>query len=372
MDFRLSQDQQDIQSLAKRILSDLAVPDGLPDMEEAVEWHDPAIWRALAEAGLLGVAVPEKYGGMGFGWVELCVLIEQVGAAVAPVPVLPSLAMGAALIAEFGSAAQCEAYLPAVCRGEILLSAALAESESRDPLAPLSTAERDAEGWRLSGEKICVPLGRSALRILVPARDAGGAISIFLVDPRGCGLSLERQESTAGELQYRMVMRDLRVDETDRLAGRSGGGHILQWLVEHATAALCALELGVVGRALEMTAKYTGERHQFGKPIATFQAVAQRAADAYIDVEAIRLSTWQAVWRLAQGLDATREVSIAKYWASAAGHRASYAAQHLHGGIGMDKDYPLHRYYVWSRQIELTLGGAHTHLAKLGRMLATG
>jgi alkylation response protein AidB-like acyl-CoA dehydrogenase len=119
-----------------------------------------------------------------------------------------------------------------------------------------------------------------------------------------------------------------------------------------------------------MTAKYTSERKQFGKPIATFQAVAQRAADAYIDVEAIRLSTWQALWRLATGRPARRELLIAKFWASEGGHRACYAAQHLHGGIGVDTDYPLHRYYLMSRQIELTLGGAHAQLARLGRLLA--
>jgi alkylation response protein AidB-like acyl-CoA dehydrogenase len=132
------------------------------------------------------------------------------------------------------------------------------------------------------------------------------------------------------------------------------------------------MELGAAERALRMTAKYTSERKQFGKVIATFQAVAQRAADAYIDVEAIRLTTWQAVWRLAEKLPARRELSIAKYWASEGGHRACYAAQHLHGGIGVDKDYPLHRYYLLSKRIELTLGGAQEHLARVGAMLAAG
>jgi alkylation response protein AidB-like acyl-CoA dehydrogenase len=119
-----------------------------------------------------------------------------------------------------------------------------------------------------------------------------------------------------------------------------------------------------------MTAQYTASRKQFDKPIATFQAVAQRAADAYIDLEAMRLSAQQAIWRLASGRDADRELAIAKFWAAEGGHRVCYAAQHLHGGIGVDTDYPLHHYYLKSRHIELTLGGSHTHLMSLGERLA--
>jgi len=126
----------------------------------------------------------------------------------------------------------------------------------------------------------------------------------------------------------------------------------------------------VTDRALRMTAEYTIGREQFGRPIASFQAVQQRAADAYIDSEAIRLTTWQAAWRLAADRPATTEVAIAKFWASEAAHRVVYAAQHLHGGIGVDVDYPLHRYYLWSKQIELTLGSGTRQLARLGADLA--
>jgi alkylation response protein AidB-like acyl-CoA dehydrogenase len=130
------------------------------------------------------------------------------------------------------------------------------------------------------------------------------------------------------------------------------------------------MELGVAERALRMTAAYAATRQQFDRPIATFQAVSQRAADAYIDVESIRVTTWQAAWRLSSGLPADEAVSIAKYFAAEAGHRVVYAAQHLHAGMGFDLEYPLHRYYLWSKQIELTLGCASEHLALLGQLLA--
>jgi alkylation response protein AidB-like acyl-CoA dehydrogenase len=169
----------------------------------------------------------------------------------------------------------------------------------------------------------------------------------------------------------RLVLTDTVVEESDVLGDPFGGRDMLTWTVERTLAGLCAAELGVAAEALRMTAEYTTKREQFGKPIGSFQAVGQRAADAFIDVEAIRLTAYQAAWLLAHELPAAEEVRIAKFWAAEGGHRVTYAAQHLHGGIGVDVDYPLHRYYTWSKQIELTLGSAHPQLAKLGAILAT-
>ena len=141
-------------------------------------------------------------------------------------------------------------------------------------------------------------------------------------------------------------------------------------MVERATAALSAIAMGVCERALRMTAAYTSERRQFDRPIATFQAVGQRAAEAYIDTEAVRLTGWHAIWRLSEELPAVEEVAVAKFWAAEGGQRVVHAAQHLHGGMGVDRDYPLHRYFLWAKVIELTLGGSAPQLRKLGRRLA--
>jgi alkylation response protein AidB-like acyl-CoA dehydrogenase len=183
-------------------------------------------------------------------------------------------------------------------------------------------------------------------------------------------VKVERQIATTGEPQYRLTLDGAPVDAEDVLGDPSCGAAILEWLVPRATVALCAMELGVADRALTMTASYTTTRQQFERPIATFQAVSQRAADAYIDVESIRVATWQAAWRLAQGLPADEAVSTAKFFAAEAGHRVVYAAQHLHGGMGFDVEYPLYRYYLLSKQLELTLGSASVHLARLGKRLA--
>ncbi len=144
----------------------------------------------------------------------------------------------------------------------------------------------------------------------------------------------------------------------------------LRWLVEYVTVAISSVVTGVAEAALKLTAEYTTTREQFDRPIATFQAVGQRAADAFIDTEAIRLTTLKAAWYLADGRPAAKEVAVAKFFAAEAGQRVVRAAQHLHGGVGVDRDYPLHRYYLWAKQLELTLGGAGRQLATLGHLLA--
>jgi alkylation response protein AidB-like acyl-CoA dehydrogenase len=222
----------------------------------------------------------------------------------------------------------------------------------------------------LEGTKTCVPAGLIADRVLVPAVTPDGGVGIFVVDPAQPGVSRARQDTTTGIPEATLELGGVRVDEQAVLVGPDEGGAALQWVIERATAGLCAMAVGVCDRALRMTAEYTKTREQFDRPIATFQAVGQRAADAYIDTEAIRLTAWQAVWRLSEELPASEEVAVAKFWAAEGGQRVVHAAQHLHGGIGVDRDYPLHRYFLWAKWIELTLGGATRQLLRLGSMLA--
>jgi alkylation response protein AidB-like acyl-CoA dehydrogenase len=370
VDFSQTQEQKDLAKLAAKMFAELAPATALPDFEIPHDGFDASLWRELAKAELLGVALPEDVGGSGMGLIELAILIEEAGKALAPVPLVPTLAIAAAAIDAFGSPAQRKGLLPRVASGDLVLTVALADAGSLEAERPTTQARPDGKAWRIEGKKLFVPVVSSAGRVLVPARTEAGGVAVFLVDPQSDGIALEPTLATTGERQHEMRFEGVRATRDDLLGTTDAGKTILDWVIDRALAGLCAFELGVADRALRMTAKYTSERRQFGKPIATFQAVAQRAADAYIDVEAIRLSTWQALWRLASGRPARRELLIAKFWASEGGHRACYAAQHLHGGIGVDTDYPLHRYYLMSRQIELTLGGAHAQLARLGRLLA--
>ncbi|HEX6313102.1 MAG TPA: acyl-CoA dehydrogenase family protein [Acidimicrobiia bacterium] len=370
MDFSLSEEQQATRDLAGQILDDRVTHERLKEIEAGGEGIDRDTWRELAKAGLLGIALPEEHGGAGLGFVALCQVLEQVGRTVAPVPVLPSIVLGALPVAEFGTPAQQQALLPDAASGETILTAALVE-EGTDPQHPTTTARPDGDSWRVDGVKTCVPAGLIADRILVPARAGdNGSIVVLTVDPAAAGVTRERQDTTNAIPEARLVLGDVRVANGDVLGDTSSGAAIVDWITERANAALCAIATGVCERALRMTAEYTTTREQFERPIATFQAVGQRAADAYIDTEAIRLTGLQAAWRLEEGLPAAAEVAIAKFWAADGGQRVVHAAQHLHGGIGVDRDYPLHRYFLWAKHLELTLGGATPQLLKLGGLLA--
>lgn len=370
MDFSFSEAQKAISDLSRKIFKERVTPAVLKTVEAEPEVFYRKLWDDLATAGLLGTALPERHGGSGHGILELCVLLEEAGAVVAPIPLWAVLCLGALPLAEFGSAEQQSRLLPGVGSGEVLLTAALTEAGLDDPASPATTAVHDGSGWLLTGTKICVPAAHLAHRILVPAQTGPGSVGVFLLDPAAAGVKHERQIATTGEPLTQLTLSSARVAEADVLGDPKKGAAIVAWMVERATVGLCALELGVAERALAMTASYTSTRVQFERPIATFQAVGQRAADAYIDVEAIRLSLWQAAFRLSQGLPASQSIAIAKFWAAEGGHRVVYAAQHLHGGMGFDRDYPLHRHYLWSKQIELTLGSAQVQLARLGQELA--
>jgi alkylation response protein AidB-like acyl-CoA dehydrogenase len=253
--------------------------------------------------------------------------------------------------------------------GESILSAGLFEAGA-DQYQPTTSAVLTDKGWELSGVKDCVPAGMLADRILVPATTKDGQVIIALVEATSPGVTRERQNTTNGHPEARFTLASVEVGEQEIIGTPDSGLDILHWLVERATAALTAIAVGVCEESVRMTAEYTKTREQFDRPIATFQAVGQRAADAYIDTEAVRLTAWQAIWRLSEDLPATVEVAVAKFWASEGGQRVVHAAQHLHGGMGVDRDYPLHRYFLWAKWIELTLGGSTKQLLAIGRRLA--
>ena len=370
MDFALTQEQEALRDLAHKILADHVTQERLKAVETGTEWFDREAWGALTQANLIGLALSEDYGGSGLSLMEAALVLEQIGRHVAPVPYLATVVMGAMPVERFGNDEQRRRLLLPVATGDSILTAALIEPAGDDPIAPATTAKKDGKGWRLDGTKLAVPAAHLAERVLVPASTGPGKVGLFALDPRAKGVDLQREQGTNGERLSQIVLSGAMVEEGDVIGDPHEGRGALEWIVARTLAGLCATELGVAAEALRMTAEYTAKREQFGKPIGSFQAVGQRAADAYIDVEAIRLTAYQAAWLLAQDLPATEEVLIAKFWASEGGHRVTYAAQHLHGGIGMDVEYPLHRYYTWSKQIELTLGSAHPQLKKLGALLA--
>jgi 3-oxocholest-4-en-26-oyl-CoA dehydrogenase beta subunit len=370
MDFSFTDEQEAVRELAARIFTDLATHDRLREVEDSDDRLDHKLWSELASAGLLGIALPESVGGSGLGFVAAAIVAEEAGRSAAAVPVVACPVMGAAPVARFGDAEQQRRWLEPVVAGELMLSAALVEPGG-DPARPRTTARRDGDTWTLDGTKAFVPAGMAAGALVVSARTDDGGTGLFVVDTSAPGVSRLPQEATSRQIEAELVLSKVAVRAADALVTGSAGAEALRWLLEHAEAALCVQVAGACAAATKLTAEYTIQREQFGKPIATFQAVGQRAADAYIDAEAVHLTAWQAVWRLSEDLPATAEVAVAKYWADEGAQRVVHAAQHLHGGMGVDRDYPLHRYYLLVKHLALTLGGATTSLLRLGEVLAT-
>jgi hypothetical protein len=370
MDFAFREEQGSVRELARGILEKELDAARLRAAEADPDAVDDALWARLAEANLLGIAVPEAHGGLGFGFLELCSLLEEIGRSLAPVPALPTLVLGALPLAAFGSEAQRARWLPEVAAGRALLSAALEDAGSGEPAAPATRARPEPGGWRLDGAKRDVPCARRAARVLVPAATPDG-VAIFLVDPNARGAALAASRRSTGEAFFELRLDGVRLAPADALGGPGlDGAAAARWLHERALVASAALQTGVSERALRLTADYARERVQFGVPIGSFQAVQHRCADAYIDLEALRWCTWRAAWRLAEGLPAAREAAIAKFWAAEAGSRIASAALHLHGGLGSDVDYPIHRYFLRSKALELGFGGAAAQLAWLGKDMA--
>jgi alkylation response protein AidB-like acyl-CoA dehydrogenase len=369
MDFDLTDEQQATIDVAAKLLGDKATPDAIRAVEQTDDLRfDRGLWSAMADAGLLGLAVPAEHGGAGLGVLELCLVLEEVGRRTAPVPALAALAFGGLPVARWGTAEQRAALLPGLVAGTTVLAAALVEPLG-DPARPTTTARPDGDEWVLDGVRTNVPAGLIAPVIIVPATTDGGDVALFLVPADAPGVECVRQDTTTGTPQAQVRLDGVRLG-ADAVLGPVDSGTALRWTLEHATVGICAVMAGVTAEAVRMTGEYTTGREQFGRPIAMFQAVGQRAADAYVDAQAVRLTMLHAAWRLGAGMPADREVAVAKYWAAAGGQRVVHAASHLHGGVGVDRDYPLHRYFLLAKELELSLGGAHRQLLRLGGILA--
>jgi alkylation response protein AidB-like acyl-CoA dehydrogenase len=313
MDLSFTEEQQELRGLARRILTGMVTTDRLKEIEAEPDRIDRQLWAELARAGFLELD----------DVLDACIVLEEQGRAVAPVPLWPTLV------------------------------AKLALGGSREfPVDAVLTVALPADG---DGEAL-VPAAHAATAIVAP-RDGG----LVVIDPTTAEIG--RATATNGEPLGRMSLEGVRGEPAIGDAAR---------LEQLATVALCAVQVGVAERQLELTADYLSGREQFERPLGSFQAVQQRIADAYIDVQAMRWTMWQAAWKLSEGLPANEEVAIAKFWAADGGARISAAAQHLHGAIGVDVEYPLFRYTLWSKHLELLLGSGTRQLAKLGAALAAG
>jgi alkylation response protein AidB-like acyl-CoA dehydrogenase len=283
------------------------------------------------------------------------------------VPAFAALALGVLPISRLGSKQQRAALLPGIASGDSLVTAALHEPSAPLVRRPATTAVAVDGSWSLSGTKIGVPYAATAAKILVPASVLGGT-GIFLVDPQADGVTRTPARNSSVSPECTVGLAGVRVEETDLLEDRQSGEAIAT-LHRFALAGAAALADGTLAGALELTTAHVGTREQFGKPLARFQAVAQEIADVYVASRTLHLAAMSAVWRLSSGLDADADLDVAAYWLAEEAPKALAICHHLHGGLGVDVTYPLHRYYSAVKDLSRFVGGAASRLDKLGELV---
>ena len=368
MNFDLTEEQQALLELSNQIFEGSSPSDRVEEIETTEDRFDRDLWKELANANILGVAIPEEHGGLGFGIFELCLVLEQQGRTDSPVPLLPALVMGALPIVEFGTAEQQSRLLPAIASGKYIVTGGFQEWGANNPLDTSLEAQCKDGQWTLNGAKPAIPAAHIADYVLVPAKTDAENTHLFLIEREATGLTVTTNITTNRALQSQI---DCDAVPAEPL-GEVGQGNLpILWTLERINVATSAIAVGCCAKATEMAAEYTSEREQFGRPLSHNQAVTQRAADCYIGTDAMRLVLWQAAWRLDAGYPASEEVRIAKWGASEVGQKVGHDVQHLHGGMGADVDYPVHRYFLWVKQLENFLGGGSAQLAELGSLITT-
>lgn len=368
MHLGLTDDQQVIQQQARRFLSEQITRERRLAWDKTAWGHDREFWKSVSDLGWLGYGLPEAVGGQGASLLELALLIEECGRAVAPFGIFASVAGGLALDG-LGTAAQRKTWLPAVARGETLVALAVAEQDAvLEPRAFGTTVRRRGKQLVVDGEKRYVLQGATAGAFLVAARDGRG-VSAVLVPADAKGVTVKSVAGFAKDRQSTVRFRNVTLPAT-ALAGRPGTAWPkLERLRRRLAALLCADLVGGAEAVLDMTVKYMGEREQFGVKLATFQAVQQMCAVMAIDVEGARHVTRQALWRLAEGLPADREVAIAKAWTGRAYRDVTLLAHQLHGGAGYVVEHELHRHTLRAKQAELLFGSTEEWLEDLAGQL---
>ena len=361
MDFSTTEAAQDLGGLVSTIVDAVCTPEHQRKLDSLDQRFDRELWGKLVDADILSTAAPESLGGGGFGVLEEIAVLVGLGRQLAAVPYLESVVLAASALARFGSAEfQQQWGVPAVS-GEKILTVALDGEMGDGPVQAVNSGD----GYRLSGTRTQIGYGPVADGFLVPAETDSGT-AVFLVAANDPGVSVSALQTTGlGSIGH------LRLDgvEVDRQR-IVGGEDVVSWIATLGVLGRTAFQLGVLDRGLQLTAEYARTREQFDRPIGSFQAVGQRLADGYIDVKGLRLTLTQAAWRLSEDLPGDTEVATAAFWAADAGHRVAHTIVHVHGGVGIDIDHPVHRYFLAAKQTEFALGGATGQLLKIGRELA--
>ena len=364
MDLGFDESQQMLKNSAREFLQQECPTTLVRAMETDERGYTPELWRKIADLGWLGLAVPEQYGGLGLKFFDLALLLEEMGRALLPGPFFSTTVLGAMSILEAGSEAQKAQYLPRIASGNLIATLALTEpSATYEPSGVQATATASGGGYVLNGVKLFVSDAQVSDLLVVAARTSASrnparGVTLFLVDAKAPGVAVTPLVTIAADKQAEVVLKDVQVPASAVLGVVDQGWPAVARIVEMAGVGKCAEMLGGADRVVEMTVNYVKERVQFGRPIGSFQAIQHHCADMATDVEGCRYVTYQAAWRLSEGLPAKQEVAIAKAWVSDAYRRVCALGHQSHGAIGFTKEYDLQLFTRRAKSAELAYGDA--------------
>ena len=364
MDLVLSEEQEMVKTMARDFLTDKFPKTVVKEIEESESGYSPELWREMAELGWMGLALPGKYGGSDMSFLDLAVLLEEMGRACLPGPYFSTVILGGLPILDIGSEGQKQEYLPKIASGEKIFTLALTEPSARYDAAIETKAAADNNAYILNGTKLFVPDAHVADYMLVVARTdekskGEEGITIFMVDAKSPGISYTVLKTIANDKLCEVVFSQVKVPKENVLGQLNQGWSVVQKIIQRAAVAKCCEMVGCTQRALDMTVDYAKERKQYDRPIGSFQVIQHYCTDMATDVDSTRLSTYQAAWMLSEGLPCTKEAAIAKAWAGEACQRVMALAHQIHGAIGVTIDHDLQYYTRRAKAAEVTFGDAN-------------
>ncbi len=360
MDLTLNEDQELIQATARDLLSSRYPVANARAMQDDPTGYSAELWKEMVELGWMGLALPESYGGVGAGFLEACLLVEEMGRFAVPSPFLPTVVCCGLPIARFGTEEQKATWLGAIARGRVMSYAGGRWDSSGDELV----ATESGDGLVLDGSALFVPYADAAEALLVVAQD-----TVLLVDTATPGITREPLDVIGAARQHRVDFANVTVPGDRVLGGVGGGRAVAEAVTALGTAATCAEMVGGAQYVLDTTVSYARQREQFGRPIGSFQAVQHHCANMAIDVLSSRFTAYEAIWRLSEGLAAAAEVSMAKAWVSEAYQRVCALGHQVHGAIGFTREHDLHFYFRHALTSALTFGDGDFHWERLARHL---
>ena len=372
MDLGLTEDQEMLRSMARDFIEQETPRTFVRDMEEDDRGFTAEMWQKIAQVGWLGLIVPEEHGGTGQSLVDLGILMEEVGHGVMPGPFF-NTALVTVGILDAGSDAQKAEYLPRIAAGDLIATAAILEPYSRlDANGINLQATASGDSYTLNGTKMFVENAHAADYLLVAARTGGSGedgVTLFLVDAQSNGVSVDKLKTIATDNQCEVTFNNVSVPAANVLGEAGNGWSVLRLLLQKGAALRCTQMVGALQEVLDMTVEYVKNRVQFGRPIGSFQAIQHYCANMATDVDGSRFITYQAIWRLGEGLASDLEVSSAKAWVSDSAQRVAATAHQCHGAIGFTQEHDLQLFTRRLKAWEVSFGDGDYHRERVAQAM---